>query len=393
MKKSLIVVLFLLFTQSIVLGIDFSDLIDKNSTVIIKKPNGENLISINGNKVFIPASTLKILTALASIENLGSDYRFKTQFLLSRYNDLIIRGYGDPILVSEVISSVSKKLSNILKPIKIRNIILDGTFFETGITIPGVTDNSSQPYDASNGAICSNFNTVFFKRLKDGNYVSAENQTPLLNFVNDRIQKSGLDSGRVKLNSEESSLYTGFLFRYFLKKNGVFISGIVKNGSLFKKKDLRLIYNYRSVYSLEDVVKKLMLFSNNFIANQIFITLGAEKKGAPGNLLKGSLVVSEYLKKNGKVNVTFLEGSGISRSNRISGNNLITILSMFKKHYRLLKNEGTDYFKTGTMKDISSRAGFIIKDEKLYSYIIIVNGRDAFQRLTKIHKNIKKLIK
>ena len=55
---------------------------------------------------------------------------------------------------------------------------LDDTYFTQPLTIPGIS-SSSNPYDAPNGALCANFNTVFFKHSRDG-YASAEPQTPLL---------------------------------------------------------------------------------------------------------------------------------------------------------------------------------------------------------------------
>ncbi|MCP3926845.1 MAG: D-alanyl-D-alanine carboxypeptidase [Desulfobacterales bacterium] len=386
-----ITVLFLTLVASIAYSSNINELLDKNSTVILKDHLERTIISINSDKILIPASTLKILTALSAIDSLGSDYRFKTDFYMNERFDLIIKGYGDPVLISEIIESVSEKIAKKINKYKVKDIILDGSFFKKNITIPGVIKNSSQPYDAPNGAICSNFNTVFFEKNKTGKFISGEKQTPLLDFTLKRVKDTKLDKGRVKLNSNDSLLYTGHLFKYFLQKKGLKIDGSVKRGVLNNKANK--IYEYNSVYTLNDVIKKLMLFSNNFIANQVFITMGAEKKGVPGDLKKGMEVVSNYLKKTNKKHLSLVEGSGISRNNKISSADLMTILLDFKIHYKLLKNEGNDFFKTGTMRDISSRVGFIKKNNKLYSYVIIINGDNAYLRLNKIYKQMKKLIK
>ena len=44
------------------------------------------------------------------------------------------------------------------------NIIVDPSYFDTAVVIPGVTD-TSEPYDSPNGALCVNFNTVNFKTM------------------------------------------------------------------------------------------------------------------------------------------------------------------------------------------------------------------------------------
>ena len=55
------------------------------------------------DELFIPASTIKIATALTAIKVLGPSYRFKTDFFLEGNSNLVIRGNGDPFLTSEYI--------------------------------------------------------------------------------------------------------------------------------------------------------------------------------------------------------------------------------------------------------------------------------------------------
>ncbi|OKY75133.1 MAG: hypothetical protein BM485_09135 [Desulfobulbaceae bacterium DB1] len=56
-------------------------------------------------KLFVPASILKIVTALGALHILGPDFRFHTEFYLSPDNDLYIKGFGDPFLTSEEITN------------------------------------------------------------------------------------------------------------------------------------------------------------------------------------------------------------------------------------------------------------------------------------------------
>ena len=56
------------------------------------------------------------------------------------------------------------------------DLVVDDTYFADPLAIPGVAA-SSQPYDAPNGALCANFNTVNYA-TEAGRRISAEPQTP-----------------------------------------------------------------------------------------------------------------------------------------------------------------------------------------------------------------------
>ena len=188
--------------------------------VILADSRGEIIHEENPDTPFIPASTLKILTSLLALHHLGENFRFPTDIFLDGSDNLIIRGYGDPMLTSEVIQQMAERLAVSLKKkgvSKIGSIVVDDTYFQHGITIPG-TGTTSNPYDAPVGAVCANFNTVLFDTAKS-RYVSAEPQTPLLPFVLDRIKASNLGKGRIILSNKESRTYAGRLLKFFLEKN------------------------------------------------------------------------------------------------------------------------------------------------------------------------------
>ena len=95
----------------------------------------------------------------------------------------------------------------------------------------------------------------------------------------------------------------------------------------------------------------MMTYSNNFMANQILLEAGIAQSGPPGTLLKGVAAAREYAGNELTMHgLQITEGSGISRKNRITAKNLHRILLKFKPHYRLLRQDGTDFFKTGTLK-------------------------------------------
>jgi D-alanyl-D-alanine carboxypeptidase/D-alanyl-D-alanine-endopeptidase (penicillin-binding protein 4) len=357
------------------------NLVGPRDAVIITDPDNRILFSHNADALLIPASTLKILTALTAFHYLGEDYRFRTEFYLDPESNLKIKGYGDPLLISEVIADISASLYDLLKDNghSLSNIIVDPSYFDTAVVIPGVTD-STEPYDAPNGALCVNFNTVNFQTIH-GKYTSAEPQTPLLPMVTRRIKKTGLSQGRITLSHQKDELvfYAGRLFKFFLEQTGVEITGKVLPGRI-EPADKRVLL-FHSPFSLKQGVEKMMTYSNNFIANQIFLEAGIVQAGPPGALQKGVAAAKEYAKKALYMDeLQITEGSGISRKNRITAKNLHEILLKFKPHFRLLRQNGEDFYKTGTLKDVSTRVGFIGQDETtFYAYVILCNtpGRSA----------------
>ena len=63
------------------------------------------------NNLYIPASTIKVLTSLIALDHWGNDYRFKTDFYFDPVtNSLWVKGYGDPYLVSEELDIIVNKI-------------------------------------------------------------------------------------------------------------------------------------------------------------------------------------------------------------------------------------------------------------------------------------------
>jgi D-alanyl-D-alanine carboxypeptidase/D-alanyl-D-alanine-endopeptidase (penicillin-binding protein 4) len=325
--------------------------------LIVAHTDGRILFSKNDSIKCVPASTLKLLTALAAINHLGTSYRFPTEFYIDTDKNLKVKGFGDPLLVSEAWQEIADALAEKTK--SFRNLILDDTYFSPQIVIPG-RKHSTNPYDAPIGALCANFNTVFFHRNQQGRIVSSEPQTPLIPFARKKIQMLGLKRGRYTFSHDrkETTLYAGHLLRHFLKQRNVNISGKIYLDTI--ELGDRLIYHYRSRFSLEDALRKMMAFSNNFMANQIVIALGAQVYGPPGTLAKGVNVVSGYAHNYLNLqHIEIVEGSGISRKNRVSAMDMLTILKAFRPYRHLLRRAGDVLYKTGTLRGISTRVGYI----------------------------------
>ena len=353
-----------------------TSLIGLQDAVLVSDPDGKIIISKNETKKLIPASILKIFTSLVALYYLSEDYRYPTEFFFDKKNyNLKIKGYGDPLLVSEVVGAICNVIASLFSTSKnLNNLILDNSFFEQPLTIPGIS-SSTEPYDAPNGALCVNFNTVYFKRTKAG-YVSAEPQTPLLPFAKKKINASKLKSGRIVLShiENENTIYAGKLFQYFLRQQAIHFKGTVKLGQVNQLED-QIIYRYISRFSMEQIIAKLLEHSNNFTTNQLLISSGVKAFGQPGNLKKGVAAAKQYAGKVLQIkDMEMVEGSGISRKNRVSAQAMLRVLDEFEPHHLLMQQEGREFYKTGTLYGIRTRAGYISsKRNGLYRYVIMMN--------------------
>jgi serine-type D-Ala-D-Ala carboxypeptidase/endopeptidase (penicillin-binding protein 4) len=364
-----------------------NELLGSDDAVLVADSSRKILYSKHADRKLIPASILKIFTSLFATNSLGKDYRFKTEFYVDKDHNLKVKGFGDPLLTSEVLDEIAGILAGQLDSIK--DIVIDDSYFANPIIIPGTLLSSTQPYDAPIGALSVNFNTVNFKRSKNGNFVSAEPQTPLLPFIIPRIKATSLHKGRIMLERDEIAPYAGHLIRWFLINKGITLTGKVKKGIINGTED-KLVLRYMSKNPTEDMIRQLLLFSNNFIANQMLITSGAEIYGPPGTMEKGIKAARQYAEdvlNIKKQELDIKEGSGISRQNRISANTFLKVLHAFEPYRHLMRKDKTVFYKTGNLDGISTRAGYIESDEgSMYYYIIMLNtpGKSSKMILKKI---------
>lgn len=361
--------------------------VGRRDSVLVADPSGRVLFEKNAGAGRLPASTLKVFTALMARHYLGPDFRFRTEFFLTPAGDLVVKGYGDPLLISEVVAEMAVEVARRVEAFG--DLVLDDSHFGD-VTIPGVTATLN-PYDAPNGALAVNFNTVQFQ--KAGNrFVSGEPQTPLLPVVVDRLRRTGLNRGRVVLSAEngETLRYAGHLIRHFLVAAGVKTGGAVRSGKARPETD-RLVYRFLSPFSLDEVTERLLEYSNNFIANQCFIAAGIAASGPPGTLDKGRAAAKSFSEDILKIpGIRVDEGSGISRENRVTAPQMLKILEAFAPHYRLMKREGREWFKTGSLSGVKTRAGYLEGEGGFYRFVVFVNtaGRGTGPVMRAIHQAV-----
>lgn len=348
-------------------------MVSPEDVILVAGADGAFRYNKNASVHSVPASTLKILTALAAIHHFGLSHRFRTEFYMDGEKNLKVKGYGDPLLLSEVWRDVARTLASKLQ--FFGDLVVDDSYFVRNIQIPG-SGTSTNPYDAPIGALCANFNTVFFEHDQSGRIVSAEPQTPVTPLALENIRGLGLENGRYTFTHKgyEIARYAGEILQYFLRENGVDGTHPIRVGTVGCGD--RLLHVYRSGFSLKEAIQKMLEYSNNFMANQILVALGAQEYGPPGTLEKGVMALSHFAEEDLQLeNIKIVEGSGISRKNRLSALDMLAVLKGFSPYRNLLTRDGNILYKSGTLRGIQARAGYVEGCQgELFYFVIFLKG-------------------
>jgi len=326
--------------------------------VFVIDAEGNELVAQNADKPFVPASVAKLVTAWLSLEALGKDYRFETRFYLDDKRTLYVRGGGDPFLVSEELALLAKELVSAIGAAPLTGIVLDASYYPASLRIPGIED-TAESYDALNSALAVNFNTIHAVR-QGATIRSAEKQTPITPLAIDQFRKRG-PKGRDRISLAQdpalSLQYAGELLAAFVEKAGGSLKGKITTGPV--PAGLAPVYTHRQSRPLSAVLRQLLIGSNNYIANQVFLEIGAQRLGAPVGLDKSLEVANEMLAAHGLADsIQLEEGSGISRNNRFTARGLAKTLGLLAPHADLLKRSKGAAYKTGTLDGVRTLAGY-----------------------------------
>src|SRR5512147_546010 len=327
-----------------------------SGVVLVLDDKGNELIAQNADKPFAPASVTKIVTAWLALEVLGPDYRFETKFYLDKNRVLYVRGGGDPFLISEELAKLAQELVAAIGKEPVTGIVLDASYYPSDLRIPGI-ENTTESYDALNSALAVNFNTIAAVR-KGIRVRSAESQTPITPIAIREFKARGPNGrGRISLSKDPavSLQYAGELIAAFIEKAGGSVNGKITTGSV--PEALKPVYIHKS-RPLSEILVQLLIASNNYIANQVFLEIGGTLGGSV-SLEKSLKVLNKMLAENGlDKDISIEEGSGISRDNRFTARGLAKVLDLFAPHAELLHGHDGGLNKTGTMSGISTLAGY-----------------------------------
>ncbi len=398
----------------------------------------EVLYDLRGDELFIPASNIKILTTAAAFHYLKPNFRFRTNvYYTGQFSsgvlegDLYLKGFGDPSLVSEELWMLVRALKRAgLREIR-GGLFVDDGFFDSERFVPGTKgEQGLKPYQAPNGAASLNFNSlgIYVEPSRiiggpprtvvdpDSPYVQLVNRAKTVGRrrkANLRVRRaSHADGDRIILEGQlpagsrarqlwisitHPTFYLGHTFREFLNSEGISFTGIVRRGKT--PRSAGMLTSHKSK-ALSIILSDLNKWSNNFIAEQVLKTLGAEIEGAPGTRAKGISVVGRYMNRLGHQSGSFVvdDGAGLSRKSRVSPAQLVRVLADMYDDIRFrpefvaslavmgvdgsIQNRLDDTLaerriraKTGTLDGVDTLSGYAFSmDGDVIAFSILMNG-------------------
>lgn len=400
--------------------------------------NGELIYSRNEHQFFVPASIMKIITAQAALLYLGPEYKFSTRLVTDAksVNNGVINGNiylinsGDPTLTYYDMSD----LMTTLKAQQIQqingNVYIDNTAYDQEKYGPGwIWKDKSSCFAAPITASIINHNCLSFSVLPNkvgqrasivGNpqyYVSGiQNDVVtkarpskscyihLTNNPDGTISVSGCMSKGKAPQGVTTVIYDAVEYDKSMLRDLFKISGIQVNGVIAEAEapnDAQVIASHQS-RPLHELITDMLKMSDNIIAGSLFKKIGELFTRQPGSWTNGSAAVSKILSQRGGIdtrNMNALDGSGLSRDNRVTPAQMMQLLDFAYHHdetnyqfisalpvagvdgtlkHRLSNIAWKVRAKTGTMSGVVSLAGYVVtKEKEPLAFVIIVNGQNG----------------
>ncbi|MFA5241260.1 MAG: D-alanyl-D-alanine carboxypeptidase/D-alanyl-D-alanine-endopeptidase [Sulfuricella sp.] len=379
------------------------------------------LLDVGAEHAMNPASSMKLVTTYAALELLGPAYRWKTETYAGgpltgeALNDgLILKGYGDPKLTLENFWLLLRDLRQRgVRDIR-GGVILDQSYFEPAAHDPAAFDNEPlRAYNTLPQALLVNFNAIRLRLLPDGHGIRvvpdpAPSSLKVVSYIEmdsapcgdwregiaTEVAAAGTERvltlrGRFSATCGEKSFnlnllpngsYVDSVFRLLWEELGGTLNGSVRAGEV--PPGAALLASFDSP-PLGDAIRDINKFSNNVMARQLFLTLGAAQSGPPATPRKGTDAIEGWLAAKGLdfPELVLENGSGLSRLERISPRHLGTLLvsasnspvfGEFESSLPIVAVDGTmkkrlqdhavaghAHIKTGSLEGVRSVAGYV----------------------------------
>jgi serine-type D-Ala-D-Ala carboxypeptidase/endopeptidase (penicillin-binding protein 4) len=401
-----------------------------------------------------PASVMKLVTTFSALDILGPDFTWKTGFytdgILSKgvlTGNLIIKGGGDPKWVLERIEENFKTLQTLGVQRITGDIVLDNSVFELPDKNSADFDGEPmRPYNSAPDGLLVNFKALILKFVPDPQTqtIRVLSEPPMADVAVDsqvtattdscgdwrsglradfsnpnKVHFSGSYSVRCGENTWpvayiEPASYAVRVVKAMHKASGGVLEGKVRYGNM--PRTALLLWQAPSL-PLSQIIADVNKYSNNVMAQQVFLTLSAQYStfntslhlpGAPrtGNFARSATTVQNWWRERFGRTVkapTLDNGSGLSRTERITAQSLSELLKLAVRHQSAevftnsLSIAGVDgtavnmakrgiavnaignaQLKTGTLRDVAAVAGYAVgKSGKRYSVVGLINHPNA----------------
>lgn len=407
---------------------------------------GEALVAREPDLGMSIASNAKLLTSVAALLGLGGGFRWRTAAFADAPDetgtvkgDLYLRGRGDPTLTVEGLRQLAVDIAaRGIRAIDGR-LVLDTTYFDGAVEPPHFEEQPKEraAFRAPVAALGVNRSAIELAVIQEpggGARVTLEPETEYIKLS--KIEVATAERGRTRLRVEQRTKagtveldvvgtlragegrwdvrrrvddparFAGELFRKELEAQGVRIRArAIGSGTV--PLTMKLVAHHDSA-TLADVLRLVNKHSDNYVAESVLKTLGAETKGTPGpgTWADGQAALAMQLNKLGLAPGSYRSdnGSGLFASTAVSAKVLVALLAAAHRDYRIgpdlvatLPVGGHDgtlarrwvgrpamgrvRAKTGTLDKVSTLAGYVgVDGGHLLAFAIFVNDIPAGQR-------------
>ncbi|CRL99129.1 D-alanyl-D-alanine carboxypeptidase DacC precursor [Pseudomonas sp. 24 R 17] len=396
------------------------------SVMVRDARNGDTLYQHNPRTRLIPASNLKLLTTAAALDVLGPQYRFSTQLLSNGTQqgerltgNLYLKGLGDPTTQFADYQALAAQLAGQgVRQIQ-GDLVFDDTFFDAErLGVDWAQDDESTYYGAQISALTVSPNTDFdagtllvtakapavvgqpvsVMLSPSTDYVQLSNRAvsgPGNNYGITRqhgtnlLQLTGAlapgKQSRQWVSVWEPTQLVANLFEQALAQQGIQVMGRRVIGGA-SPVTARVLAEHQSA-PLQELITPLLKLSNNNMSEALLKAMG-RKASNTGTAQAGVAAVADFMRHQGLDPMTLsqVDGSGLSRRNLVSSQNLTDLLLATAKQpwfeawytalpiagnpdrmtggslrYRLRGTaaENNLHAKTGSMAGVSSLSGYI----------------------------------
>ena len=387
-------VLSLVFSSNIAYSENILDIEGGEHTLIgiyIKDLRNDSVIyNYNSDICLTPASVTKLYTAASALCLLDKNFRFKTNVYLTGSEgvdgvwngNIIIKASGDPTLESEYFKDYSGFIASIISALKSKGI----SQIKGDIILARVNENHQYPegpvatwnindvgWTYGSGAFDFNWCDNYF-----GIYPATGKMTSPVNDLNytvwDKPWNKGLSiirgvysdsliiSGNGYKTDTKAKVNTSMPYPFHVFRNRLIArlenDGIIITCKASSATDNKLLITTHQSPKLDDILRSMMIRSDNMFAEAILRTLGSEY----GNI-QSSLNAESRLWTNRGIDVnyaTILDGSGLSRTNAISARMFGDVLEwmadsdLYDRYLTFFPKAGVN----GTMKNFSDLPAF-----------------------------------
>ncbi len=384
--------------------------------VIQSLETGEYFYKRNENKLFIPASDIKLFTTAAGLYLLGPEYRFSTNVYINGNidgsildGDLVIEGRGDPTISGRFynnnIFKVYEDWADSLAAIGIDeitgNIIgYDDDFDEKPLGKGWPWDLESYWFEAPSSPISFNDNVVNINVTTDSNK-AVVSIVPDINYVviNNNVQVVDGDSAssvdvyrergtnlvnvfgtihygdsvQTYVTVNNPTQYSMVVLKKILRTRGIDVKGypidIDASSEPISLNQIKKIFTYYSP-PFKEIIKVINKNSENFFAEQLLKTIGFEEKDF-GSIDNGVEAMHDMLQDMGinPDDMIIADGSGLSRLNLVTPSQVVTLLNyMYKSKYFI------PYFNSLPIAGVDASLGKRMKNTKAVNKVRAKTG-------------------